>query len=105
MHAKLFSLDTAAANETAGERGIYLESEDFIVITQRGKPQLFKCYPLSPLKLLAIVIENVSPARWKDCYISNLSKWKQFNFEFKRSKPDALKSENLTCRSKNMKTC
>lgn len=79
MHAKLFSLHTTVANETAGERGIYMESEDFIVITQRGKPQLFKCYPLSPLKLLAIIIENKSPAHWKDCYVSNLSKCKQSN--------------------------
>jgi len=63
MHAKLFSLLTAVANETAGERGIYLESADFIVILLRGTPQLFKCYPLSPLKLLVIIIENKSPAR------------------------------------------
>lgn len=65
MHAKLFSLLTAVANETAGERGIYLKSEDFIVITQRGKPHLFKFVPLSPLKLLVIIIENKSPARRK----------------------------------------
>lgn len=58
MHAKLFSLHTALANETAGEWGIYLESEGFIVITQRGKPQLFKCYPLSPLKLIVIIQVN-----------------------------------------------
>lgn len=52
MHAKLFSLHAAVANETAGERGIYLESEDFIVITQRGKPQLFKLSSIVTVKTL-----------------------------------------------------
>lgn len=52
MHAKLFSLHAAVANETAGERGIYLESEDFIVITQRGKPQLFKLLSIVTVKTL-----------------------------------------------------
>lgn len=41
MHAKLFSLHTAVANETAGERSIYLGSEGFIVTSLRGKPRLF----------------------------------------------------------------
>lgn len=65
MHAKLFSLHTATANKTAGEPGIYLKSEDFIVISQRGKPHLFKFFPLSPLKLLVIIVENNSPAHRK----------------------------------------
>lgn len=98
MHAKLFSFHTTVANETAGERSIYLESEDFIVITQRGKPQLFKCYPLSPLKLLVIIIENKSPARWKHCYVSNLSKWKQFNvlINTERAKRFQKRKSNLS---------
>lgn len=98
MHAKLFSFHTTVANETVGERGIYLESEDFIVITQRGKPQLFKCYPLSPLKLLVIIIENKSPARWKHCYVSNLSKWKQFNvlINTERAKRFQKRKSNLS---------
>lgn len=98
MHTKLFSFHTTVANETAGERGIYLESEDFIVITQRGKPQLFKCYPLSPLKLLVIIIENKSPARWKHCYVSNLSEWKQFNvlINTERAKRFQKRKSNLS---------
>lgn len=45
MHTKLFSLLTATANETAGERGIYLGSDDFIVNTRCGKPRLFTVSP------------------------------------------------------------
>lgn len=99
MHAKLFSLHTALANETAGERGIYLESEGFIVITQRGKPQLFKCYPLSPLKLIVIIKVNHLLAETTATSVTCL------NENNSESEPNAFRNNNLTFRSKNAKSC
>lgn len=104
MHAKLFSLHTALANETAGERGIYLESEGFIVITQRGKPQLFKCYPLSPLKLIVIIKVNHLLAETTATSVTCLNENNSM-FELTESEPNAFRNNNLTFRSKNAKSC
>lgn len=58
MYVKLFLLYIVVVNEIVGEWGIYMESEDFIVIMQCGKLKLFKCYLLLLLKFLVIIIEN-----------------------------------------------
>lgn len=102
MHAKLFSLHAAVANETAGERGIYLESEDFIVITQRGKPQLFKLSSIVTVKTLGnhywkinhLLAENTATS--VTCLNQNNSM-----FELTRSEPNASNNEKY---SKNAKT-
>ena len=92
MHEKLFSLLTAVANEIAGELGIYLESEDFIVNTQRGKPQLFKCDPLSLLKLMVIINVNHLLAETTATSVTCLNENNSM-FELTRIEPNASKNQ------------